>query len=439
MTSISEGHVQSEDDLVELRIVDKNIAIRKWIEYTFDSQFLTPTDGWSFTLGAETFGESLKNSVVPGAKVQLAVNGVVLSTGYIDSVEKHASKDSGTEWVIEGRDVMAFAVDGCIDPTLRFKPTMNLSDVLIGALGPFGWSSEGAFAINDEYDGNVLTAQIRGQKRTKVRVSKRGKVSGGKPLKKYGVDQLRPQNGEGAFRFAARIAERHGLWIWPSADGEKLIVDRPDNEGIQPEHIKYNLYRREQGSGKSVANIQSGGAKWDFTDQPTAIIADGAGSGGGTFGYSPIRARMVNPITGVDSQGFLLDSVSQAFAKFPTAQEVVHEGYPKVSAFVPTGINRVLFMHDDESHTQDQLEGFIRREMSLRLRKALVGNYVVQGHTQKVDDWSIPWTVGTYVNVDDDVSDVHEVMWVEGRTLHKNRNGGTFTSLKLIRTNTLEF
>jgi prophage tail gpP-like protein len=94
---------------------------------------------------------------------------------------------------------------------------------------------------------------------------------------------------------------------------------------------------------------------------------------------------------------------------------------------------RPLFLHDEESKTQEQLNFFVKRTMSELLRKSLVCHYTVEGHGQNVDGVFVPWDIDRVVEVHDEPGGVDERMWIIGRTFEKSRSGGTFTRLELVR------
>jgi hypothetical protein len=96
---------------------------------------------------------------------------------------------------------------------------------------------------------------------------------------------------------------------------------------------------------------------------------------------------------------------------------------------------RILYLHDEESHTLEQLEYFVRREMSLRLRKVMVGKYHVEGHAvpDKTGQLGIIAT-DTIYTVTDEVSLVDEAMWCLSRTFSQTRGAqGTQTEFELVR------
>ncbi len=423
-----------EDDIVEISCRRTGKAVSNWSSYECSSNFFAATDGWSFTVGNENI-QKVREAASVGDRIQIKVNGLVQCTGFIDSAHPRAEVGSGSVWTFEGRDLLAPAVDGCIDPRTQIKPSMTLQDVLEASLSPF-FPGSIKFTEDNLANLNVMTGQTKGEKYSKTTVTKRGKVRGGKALKAYTVDMLKPHMSEGAFAFAQRIANRFGLWIWLAADGASIVVGHPRIEPGQ-DNLPFRLSRIA--GDPSQNNIISGGCDVDMTDQPSCIIADAA-SGGGTFGRSKTVARIANPLTAYDEDGFLRKEVSDLFAKYANATEIIHEAYPKLRNVVDTGVARPLWLHDEESHNEEQLEGYIRRELSLRLRKAVVGRYRVMGHGQRINGKFVPWAIDSQVYVQDEQSGIYEKMWIQSRKFHRGAGtSGTFTDLEVIRLSSLEF
>lgn len=398
----------SESDVIALKLVDAGITLNRWVEYSFNSHFLTPTDGWHFVVAGSDIPDEVKAALVPGGKVQLTINGQPQSTGYVDSVTISKDRSSGTEYHVEGRDVLSPAVDSNADPRVRFAKDQTLYDFVSTILGPFGFE---VFATDDNANRGVITGQLRGTK-----TSKKGKV-----LKNVRLHQLKPYPGEGAFAFASRISQRHGLWIWPAADGTSLILDSPD---FDMEPIA-KLSRKKNGVAN---NILGGTVRRSIEEQPSIIVAQGFG-GGGEFARARMTAIAVNPVVNVD--------VEPIINAYP---EAVVVGTDYFAPPIQSHVARPMFLHDDESKTPEELANFVRREMSLRTRRSFEANYQVQGHTFVSSDGSpTPWCVNTMVYVDDDAADVHEGLWVQSRTFTKSRHSGTQTTIGLIRANTLVF
>ncbi len=409
---------------VRLRVMDEHVDLTRWTHYSFASQFLTPSDGWSCTIGDGNLGDKERRSIVPGARVRLYVDQRPLCEGFIESVSIDADRGGGVQYTIEGRDRLGLAVDSIADPQRQFKKGTTLAEVLKELFAPFGWVADEHFEISNDANRDAKTGGIRG-----IPTTKGGKKKGPRPLKDFVLHQLKPHNHEGVFAFASRITQRFGLWIWCSADGEKLIIGRPDFT----QEPRYELRRLRDGT----TNVLSGSVKFDMTDQPTVLIADGF-SGGGEFGKGRIKSYCVNPYFGVDEEGFVLDDVSKLLKKYPDAEQVTMTVQPYKRRRINAPI-RPMFLHDEESKTQEQLNNFVRREMSLLLRKSLAAHYLVEGHGQMVDGAFTPWDVDTIVSVRDEVADVFERMYVVGRTFEKSRSGGTHTRLELVRLNSIQF
>lgn len=398
------------------------ILLEEFTEYSFNSNFLTPTDGWSFTVAAEKLPPDLVPLLVPGAEVQLYVNGFAQSSGYIDSITKSASRSAGTEWRIEGRDRLGQVVDSCADPLKQFKESQTLLDALKELFGPFGWSNEADFVEDNDANRALKTGQ---QRRAKTKSSE-AKGFGRRAVKATKLHQLRPYSREGVFEFASRMSQRFGLWLWLSADGEQIIVSTPTFD----QEPSYKLIR-----SADQTNVLDGSVKFDFADQPTHIVADSY-SHGGEFGKGRIKVVMANVAVRFEDEEFVPPEITKLIKA--GAKVLGGPTLPAANSFIAQR-PRILYLHDDESKTLEHLENFVRREMALLQRKSLSAHYTVEGHGQFVEGKFVPWAIDTTVDVYDEVASLEERLWVLGRTFNKSRSGGTTTSLELIRLNSLLF
>ncbi len=400
--------------------MDEQVTLSRWTSYDFSSEYLTPAPGFHFVVADNDLPPLERDALKLGARVRLTINDVALCDGHIDSLEVGASRSSGTVWKIGGRSRLGLAVDAIADPTQHFKEAQTLAEVLKALYAPFGWLADEHFSI-DNAASRAVTQGLRGTPTTK------GKKAG-RPLKSFVMHQLKPHNHEGVHDFAKRIAERHGLTIRCSEDGERLIVDTPNFDQDPSFQI-----RRSPSEG---TNVLDGTVRFEFTAQPACIVADGF-SNGGEFGRGRIKAFAVNPYFGLDENGFVLSEVLTVLAKHPKAEQVVITTQP----FTRRSINvppRIVFIHDEESKTQEQLNNFVRREMSLFMRKSVTASYTLDGHGQTVNGQFVPWMVDTVVDVQDDVAGLSERMWVMGVDYSKSRQSGTTTHVELIRLNSLQ-
>ncbi len=411
---------------IKLTLTDFAIQFDRWISYEFSSDFLTPTDHFTFQLAFDELGlpEKQRDALRMGARVRLYVQDNVLADGRIDAIEISSDRRQGNSYTIRGRDRLGQTLDAVADPTFQLKNGATLADFLKRLFTPFGWSSDQQIIPDNKANRNVKTGAIRG-----VPLTKGGKKKGPRPIKSFVLHQTKPYNHESVFHFASRVAERHGLWIWASADGETLIVGQPD---FDQEPI-FTLKRSADGNG----NVISGTVVHDMTDQPSMIIAD-SHSGGGEFGKGRNKSYIINPLLGFNDDGDPIPEVQAVLEKHPGASKNI---MPSQSRFlrVENIPARPMFLHDNESRTQEQLDNFVKREMSLLVRKGVSAHYVVEGHGQKIGGEFVAWSVDTVVRVRDEAADLAEDMYVLGVHFSKSRSAGTTTRLDLIRLNSIQF
>lgn len=403
---------------IVLEFPKAGIVLDTFIEYDFESDLLTPSDGFSFTVASDRLTDEVRTALRPGTEVQLKLRGIVLATGYVDSLEVGATTGNGAEWRLRGRDKLGLAVDCHADPTETLKPKMSLVAALKKLLGPFGWNSDDSFAADGLADREVRQ-NVQGKR---VVVSKAKKPRKRKALSKFELHQLKPYFGEGLFDFAKRIAEHQGLWIWPSADGKQLIVSRPDFDQAAVQKI----FRSADGN---ITNVLDGVVRIDSGDQPTLLMAFGF-SGGGDAERSRIQVIVANSAVYTDDTTFL-----DLKKKYPGARVVITHSFP-LPLYTPK--NRVLFLHNNDAQTIQQLEYFARKKLAELQRHSFGARYTVEGHGQMVPEGFAVWAIDTVVDVDDRVGYVNEPMYVLGRGFHKSRRGGTTTTLDLIRLNTID-
>ena len=419
--------VDPESEQIQLLLKDKNLLLRSWTSYTFASDYMNPAAGFSFTLAVNELPAVIRDAVRVSARVRLIINDVPICDGHIDTIQMASTRSGGTLWTIQGRERLALAVDAVADPTLQIIDTYTLAEALKTIYGPLGWNTDEHFEMDSSTSRNVLKG-LRGTPLT------RGKKR--KPLKSFVSYRTKPHNHEGLHAFAQRMAERHGFWIRCSEDGERIIVDTPDYN--QPPSY---LIRRVSGG---LSNVIEGNVTEDFHGQPSLIIADGQ-SNHGEYGHGRIKSQMVHPYFGLDARGNLLNELSkllastQDFIAIPSATGPVVKAWHNARLNMPSVPARIVYLHDEESQTQQQLHNFVRRQMSTFVRKAFRANYTVPGHGQIVNGQFVPWMVNTVCLVQDEVADIEEPMWVSNVSFTKSRGGGTTTSVELLLLNAIDF
>jgi prophage tail gpP-like protein len=445
MTTIPNG--SSEIDTVSLALLDYGGEIKNWEWYSFNQKVLVPTSGWEFAIGDGD--PSLLAALVPGARVQLRVNNNPQCTGYLERKHVEGDTSGGTHITIAGRDILGPVVTATVDPRFRFAPGLTIVDVLGATLKPFGITT---FYNADLYNRYLMSGYQPGASGSSVSFQAQianiteganGSLSfayttasdtqvlyPNRPdLKTLPLQQAKPHAGEGVYAYLERLLRRLGYYLWAMADGSGVVVDQPDFASTPNQKLV-----RKSPVGPAN-NIIRGGPTFDLESQPSCIVATGFGGGQDTE-KSKLRIIMINELTGLDDNGTPLPEVQAIQARYPTAK-VLPLRSQLASLPRPQGdplIAKPFFLKDDESKNLAQLEAFTRREMANRQQKALSVTYEVLGHTQD----GHPWTVNTLAQVDDDVGDVHENMWVLEKTFTKSVTGGTLTKLQLIRPYTLQ-
>lgn len=415
-TTIPEVTIVGNPNLTALDTTDTDsISIRvggvefpHFLSYSYHQSFLVPADGWEFDLDQDELTGEEKLLLAPGASITVAVKGLAQSTGVIDEAPIRSGK-GGTVIHITGRDWLAPAVDSQIDPRTKFTQSQTLLDVVNGVFNPFGVQ-----AVLDDNTQNISqqTGKIYGTK-----ASLKGKL-----LKSVLAHQLKPYPREGAFAFASRVAQRFGCWIWASSTPGTVIVGQPD-------FTTDPLYTFQHSTSDATQNnIEEGDAGPSRKSQPSIIFASGVG-GGGEFPNSAIRCAIVNPLVKVDPR-----VTASLLATYPGVPVATFDPLPPGFG-VDDPSSRPLYLYDPESHTQDEIVAYARREMSLRMRESYRCHYTILGHSLG----GTPIAVNTMANVNDDRSNLHSPMWVLSRHFTKSASDGTRTQVELILPGSLQF
>jgi prophage tail gpP-like protein len=379
--------------------------------YTCKENFLEASSTFSFTLDQKELSSTDAALLVPGATVDVMIDGNAQMRGIIDEPAGTFSRDEGNVATITGRDWLSVAVDNQIDPQVRFVPSMSLLDLIVTA---YSTIDPNITVVADSIaNRNVITGRIYGE-----RTSKKGK-----PIKSIVLGEEKPYHNEGLFAFTSRVAQRFGLWIRPYVDGSTIVLAGPDFTQGPRYGICHALDSRSEQN-----NVEKGHFAPNRRDQPSIIYASGFG-GGGDFPKSRLRAGIVNPVVNADNS-----KIISAYSDVPLI------GVDAITAaFAPLveSVARPAFLYDRESHTQEQLEAYLRRELSLRMRRALSARYEIMGHKLNGQ----PIAVDTIVAVLDQqpIANWNGPLWVLGRDFSKTPNGGARTNLELILPGSLQF
>jgi prophage tail gpP-like protein len=388
-----------------------------FLSYEFADDFLTPVDGWRFSLDGAELQTADWAALVPGSYVRMQISGQTFAQGLVDDVHVHGGRSGGTIVDVEGRNWLSPAVDAHVDPGLRFPTQVGLDKLLLTTLGPFGVK----YLAEDNYaNRNAVTGSAAGSANADQ-----------PPLSAYVSTSIMPYPHEGAWAFCSRVAQRFGVWIWPAADGQTLVCSVPDY-GQDP---RYQLVQSRDPAVSPTNNVEDFSVRASRRDQPSLILATGFG-GGGAQPKATYKWGVLNPCIITNESYFAAvlaayKSVQWAYA-FPLLKSLLDGAQ---SPYVDPGA-RPLYLVDKESHTGASLFAFLLRELSLRTRKALTATYTVMGH--RLGGQAI--CVDTIIDVQDDYGRLHAPMWVAGVRYHMapGQTGGR-TTIELLRPGTLVF
>jgi Mu-like prophage tail protein gpP len=169
-----------------LRIGDFEHA--DWIDYSIDSDLMTPADAWQFTL-APSESDTLPTLLAQGQPVKITLGNSTIMSGRMDCVE-HAVDRRGRRVTMHGRDGAAALVD-CSSPIFVARQ-IGLADIVAKVVRPLG-------ITRVRIDADSATV------REKVNV----------------------EPGEQAWDTIRHAAEANGLWPWFEPDGT-LVIGRPN-------------------------------------------------------------------------------------------------------------------------------------------------------------------------------------------------------------------
>lgn len=416
----------SDFEEVVLRITNLGTDISGWTSYTFNSTFLTPSDAFSFTIGDPSIPAGVAGQIREGMGVQLLIAGRAICTGYLDEVHYEASTSGGTVLTCSGRDVLGDAIDATVAPSLVFTPTQKLGDIIESVMLPFGFFNEPL--VDNEDNRNLITGNKFGYRVNKGRSSKRGRRSktAGQAVASFTNYQAKPHDHEGAYEFCERLAKRAGLHIWATGDGKDLVVGRPSFD----QQALFSAKRLRGVANGAHNNVLSGSVTRSRKDQFSAIIA-GGGGGGGNVSRATNQVIMINDLVARDVSGAIAPEAQALIRAYPKAYLIKPDDLDgqvtpgKLNAFRRA---KPLHLFDAEARDPEQLKNFVIREMAHRQKTAISASYEFSGHGQN----GVTWAVDTIVNVEDDVADLHEPMWIDSVSFSKSSGAGTRTHITCI-------
>jgi len=357
-------------------VLQDGTTIGGWTEYRIDSDFLTPTDGWSFSYshpGAQYDFATVR----PDAKVGIRVGGVLQLTGWVDSVRRSSSSSGGLQISVSGRDVLKVLCKANVPPDLTIKNKTVLETV--------------EHLVNLYYKDPPTVYYGVDENRLVMGLPKGSAKNRTKQQKKL-VDYCQPHPNEGCFEFMSRIIRRFGLWVWATADGG-IVVSGPDYDQAP----SYSIVRRR--GGKAI-------------EYPTATYTHDRTS---VPSYMLVRGK----------------AKAKEWAKGYAFGEV------KDSDADTTHYDEPSYVQHDEAVDGAEAAAFARQELSRLKQNEKVYECTAVGHHDRVT--GNVFALDTIATVDDEILQVKGDFYVIGRTFNKSVSGGTTTDLRMVPPGAIQF
>lgn len=445
-------------------------------EWSIQSSYLQSTDGFTFTIIDDDL-ENLRN--LECQSVSLYVGGALQLIGRIDQTTRG---DRGRSVTCSGRDYLADLVECNIDPTFVVKEGETFGPVVIRAASPVG-----IIKVRTGPDvsaaRNVRTGRSFGDPKDKFNF---------KDLKQ---EDLKPDPGQGIYEFLKKICERHGCTIQPDVTRDSILLASP----LFEQEVSYKITRTRGSTEKN--NVDSATATRDYSSFPSLVIVQGNGSTRSGEQTRVTRTKGDNepvvekpdppPTPKPSTNGPFAPGDNEPVVEQPDAppqpkkaqtqqQKLGPDGKPERSdteidtwAFAQQHLRgdgdtqgelgrilndvtwsgrrkpgenngdilaqhkiyRLNYFRDKISRGQTQLAQAANRILCEHLKNSLVYEVTLTGH---IDPWTgAVWSIDTIVDVNDDICDVHEKLWVMDRTLTFGA-GGAKTKLKCIRPGSFE-
>lgn len=207
---------------------------------------------------------------------------------------------------------------------------------------------------------------------------------------------IKAEPGETYWQVIDRYAKKVRLMPWMSPAGV-LNLTRPDYTSAPVAH----LVNGRVGSRAQATNVLDGSYSDDITGR-----------------YSDVT--VIGQAKGSD------DAYGEAACKL--------KGSARDAGIVAKGLYRPTTIDEGELRSTTEAKARAAWEVSQRQHDAEQLQYVVAGHGPTT---TTLWAPNQQVTVEDEVAGVDGTWWVAGRTLTRDRSGGTRTTLSLRRPNTL--
>lgn len=358
-------------------VLEDGWELTRLLSYSYRSDFLIPSDTWTFTIPAADVWDSIRDVVAPDFRVEFYVKDRLQGTGFIDSVEVSAGS-SGSTVTVSGRDVLKPLLKAHIHPDILVKGK-TVEDLVLAVVEKYYLPGSVPTVFNDNR-ANKLLVGVEGAGQARATIKEQIEYC-----------QAHPQ--EVAFNFVARNLRRFGLWMWAAADGS-LVVSGPTYD--QP--ASYEIIRSRSGVG--TPHVIGSRYKIDRSSVPSSIRVRGK-------------------------------STAKEFEKETVTDSVIDSEFRGRHFIEP------MYIVHDQAESKKEAAAFARQEMSDAKRNSEVYECEVVGHTNPAT--GNVYAIDTIAVVQDQFCGIDQEMYLVAREFSQSPSRGTITNLRFVPKNTIQF
>jgi prophage tail gpP-like protein len=424
---------------ISVEFENRGTSTNRVIDYNVDSAYMTSADAFSFTLYEEDLSLVRNLELEP---VSIYIDGNLQSRGRIEVTD--IGQGPGLAVRCQGRDYFGDLVECHVDPALAVSDKMTLEQVVKLAAKPLGIAKVSFDARpwrNARAGGEIATSL-------------------GERTFKGTLKDYKTNPGEGVYQFLARLCARFGCTLQPTMERDSVLLGSPD----YVQEPAYDVVRTIANPQSAKNNVLAATARRNYSKFPTVVLVSGkSGSSGQTrkpvsatsykegtiealqnrlvesFG---VRTRVtpsilsginqVNSQTKSDATSVPRNIEETILALLPEGVPVFTQRIPPKVDYVPTNaLYRLFYMRDQISKDLDQVMNTAARAAAERLKDCLQYEVTFRGHKDPTTGRT--FAVDTIIQVEDDLCDVHEPLWVEHVSFTYDSQRGPTTKLTCWR------
>lgn len=432
-------------DLDESRLViefeDTGEAFDQTISFRLQSSFLTPADQWSCVVANESKPWLLRRKFYPGRAVKLYLGDRLQAIGRIGRTRSSGGGSGALQ--VTGRDYFDGLIDPSIDPSVRITNRMTLADALLEGLRPLGITEiessleevtakkMGPVAFRTEKAALAQFAEEFNSQRQSAADSGRSTVlfsDSFSPDTQAFIDALPSQtvripitaqvrelkpnkDGEGAYQWASRLAARYHLSVQPGSKRTAVAVVAPDYSS----DVRFSFSR--------PGNVESASCERNGEDVPTFVNASGR--------FVDEKQQAKGGFSGIsltdESAGFVNSNEGR---KFVEASQMVTGRIKRNESNEPPALYKPIYFKDDKARSAEELRSSASRMVANKLRGFFKYQANLNAHTDIAT--GATFATNTLADVQDQVEDVSERLWIAETVLSKGSGQGKRADITMI-------